>query len=90
MNFGPCRDKRRGARIRAGQAEYGVSPRDQFWDNGGADESSRAGNKDPHKTSPRWRNESRDGGGSTSCFCAGASAAAIQPPGAEHRKQLTA
>jgi hypothetical protein len=49
MNFGPCRDKRRGARIRASQAEYGVSPRDQFWDNGRADESSRAGNKDPHK-----------------------------------------
>jgi hypothetical protein len=46
MDIGPCRGKGSVSRIRASEAEYLVSRIDQFSDNGGADESGRAGNKD--------------------------------------------
>jgi hypothetical protein len=41
-------NQRLGARIRASKTEHAVSRCDQFFDNGGADESGRAGNKDMH------------------------------------------
>ena len=47
--IGPCRGKGRGSRVRASKAEHLVSRGDQFSDDGGADESSRAGNEDTHK-----------------------------------------
>jgi hypothetical protein len=37
------------------EAEYLVSPGDQFFDDGGANESGRAGNKDAHSKTPRLR-----------------------------------
>ena len=45
MDISSCRCKGRGSRIRPSQAKYLVSRGDQFSDDGGTDESRRAGNK---------------------------------------------
>jgi hypothetical protein len=49
MHLGTSGSKRLGGCIGASKAEYLVSRGDQFSDDGGADESSRAGNEDTHK-----------------------------------------
>jgi hypothetical protein len=49
MYVGADRGKGRGSRVRACETEHLVSRGDQFFDDGGADESRRAGNKNSHK-----------------------------------------
>jgi hypothetical protein len=48
MNIDSRFRERRGSRIRAGEAKYFVACGDQFFHNGGPDESCRSGYKDTH------------------------------------------
>ena len=49
VDFGASRGKRRGARVRAGKAENLCPAATSSRDDGGADESGRAGNKNTHE-----------------------------------------
>ncbi|GFZ86408.1 hypothetical protein GCM10011408_00940 [Dyella caseinilytica] len=54
MYFGASRGKRCSIGVRTGKTKHLMPSRYQFINNGGANETSGAGNKDTHVRVPQW------------------------------------